>query len=83
LNDAKVSHRTQPKAPQWLLDILSDSDGKIVLHRFQIVVWTFVLGVMFVTSVVTQLTMPEFSSTLLATMGISSGTYLGFKFPEK
>jgi len=72
-----------PKRSWWLREILSDSDGNIVLHRFQIVVWTFVLGVMFVVSVVTELTMPEFSSTLLATMGISSGTYLGFKFPEK
>jgi hypothetical protein len=27
--------------------------------------------------------MPEFSTTLLGLMGISSGTYLGFKLPEK
>jgi hypothetical protein len=27
--------------------------------------------------------MPEFSTTLLALMGISSGTYLGFKIPER
>lgn len=72
-----------PKRSWWLREILSDSDGNIVLHRFQIVVWTIVLGIMFVVSVVTELTMPEFSSTLLATMGISAGTYLGFKFPEK
>ena len=86
LNDANLSPGTPPKVPKtswWLREILSDSDGKIALHRFQIVVWTFVLGVMFVTSVVTELTMPEFSPTLLATMGISAGTYLGFKFPEK
>lgn len=75
---------TKPRQKSWWLrDILSDSDGNIVLHRFQIVVWTIVLGIMFIVSVVNQLTMPEFSATLLATMGISSGTYLGFKFPEK
>lgn len=27
--------------------------------------------------------MPEFDGTLLALMGISSGTYLGFKIPER
>jgi hypothetical protein len=27
--------------------------------------------------------MPEFGATLLALMGISAGTYLGFKIPEK
>jgi len=27
--------------------------------------------------------MPEFDNTLLALMGISSGTYLGFKIPEQ
>ena len=27
--------------------------------------------------------MPEFSDTLLALMGISAGTYIGFKIPER
>jgi hypothetical protein len=27
--------------------------------------------------------MPEFSVTMLALMGISSGTYIGFKLPMK
>jgi len=86
LNDANVRLGQATKPPVtnfWLIEILSDSNGQIALHRFQIVVWTFVLGIMFLYSVITELTMPEFSSTLLATMGISSGTYLGFKFPEK
>jgi hypothetical protein len=64
-------------------DLVSDSNGTVGLHRFQIVVWTAVLGVIFMVSVLTKLNMPEFSATLLATMGISAGTYLGFKFPEK
>jgi hypothetical protein len=86
LNDAnaRLGQATKPPVTNfWLLEILSDSNGQIALHRFQIVVWTFVLGIMFLFSVITELTMPEFSATLLATMGISSGTYLGFKFPEK
>jgi hypothetical protein len=74
---------TPPTSRNWVLDILSESDGTIALHRFQIVVWTLVLGIMFLVSVFYELTMPEFSTTLLAAMGISAGTYLGFKFPEK
>ena len=63
-------------------DVLSDSDG-ISLHRFQIVVWTLVLGLIFCVSVYRELAMPAFSATLLALMGVSSGTYLGFKVPER
>ena len=53
------------------------------IQRFQMFVWTLILGIIFVVSVYKDLSMPEFSGTLLGLMGISSGTYLGFKFPEK
>ncbi len=66
----------------FLRDVLSDASG-YSFHRFQIFAWTIVLGIMFVSSVYNNLTMPEFSATLLGLMGISSGTYIGFKFPEK
>ena len=49
----------------------------------EIVVWTVVLGFVFVTEIYQSLAMPEFSATLLSLMGITSGTYLGFKFPEQ
>jgi len=42
-----------------------------------------VLGDIFGVSVYGNLAMPEFSSNLLGLMGISSGTYIGFKFPEQ
>ncbi|MEK6286935.1 MAG: hypothetical protein AABO57_14445 [Acidobacteriota bacterium] len=66
----------------FLRDILGDSSG-YSFHRFQIFAWTIVLGIIFVSSVYNGLTMPEFSTTLLGLMGISSGTYIGFKFPEQ
>ena len=66
----------------FLRDILCDSSG-YSFHRFQIFAWTIVLGVIFVSSVYNRFTMPEFSPTLLGLMGISSGTYIGFKFPEQ
>jgi len=66
----------------FVRDILSDGGG-YSFHRFQIFAWTLVLGIIFISSVYNNLTMPEFSATLLGLMGISSGTYIGFKFPEK
>lgn len=63
-------------------DLLSDSNG-ISLYRFQIAVWTLVIGFIFIINVYDNLSMPQFDNTLLALMGISSGTYLGFKIPEK
>jgi hypothetical protein len=66
----------------FFLDILQGSGG-VSLHRFQMLIWTVVLGVIFVASVWNNLAMPEFSATLLGLLGISAGTYLGFKIPEK
>lgn len=63
-------------------DLLTDKAG-ISFHRFQMLCWTLTLGVAFICSVVTNLEMPTFDTMLLALMGISSGTYLGFKVPEK
>jgi hypothetical protein len=65
----------------FLLDLLTDSGG-VSLYRFQMFIWTLVLGIIFVVSIYQKLDMPEFSATLLGLMGISSGTFLGAKFPE-
>ncbi len=65
----------------FLRDVLSDGEG-VSLYRFQLFVWTLVLGVIFIASVYDGLEMPQFNPTLLGLMGISSGTYLGFKVPE-
>lgn len=62
----------------FVSDMISDAKG-VSLHRMQMFVWTLVLGVIFVASVYKDLSMPEFSATLLGLMGISSGTYLGMK----
>jgi len=66
----------------FLQDILGDASG-YSFHRFQIFAWTIVLGIIFISSVYNSLSMPQFSATLLGLMGLSSGTYLGFKFPEQ
>ena len=84
--EAKIAQITGLLAPQdtqgFFHDILSDANG-ISFHRFQIAVWTVVLGFIFIAQVYNLLSMPDFPETLLALMGISGGTYLGFKFPEQ
>jgi hypothetical protein len=67
----------------FIRDLISDDHGIVALDRLQVVVWTLVLGGIFLSSVLAYLTMPEFSATMLALMGISSGTYIGFKLPMK
>jgi hypothetical protein len=64
-----------------IADLLQDGKGWS-LHRMQMVVWTLILAVLFVFDVARDLAMPQFGDTLLALMGISAGTYLGFKIPE-
>ena len=63
-------------------DILSDGTG-VSFHRLQMVVFTTVLGFVFLYTAWATLTMPDFSATLLTMQGITAGTYLGFKIPEK
>ena len=83
LNTEIIKHEKSLKATSqgFLKDVLTDATG-VSFHRFQIFVWTLVLGIIFIISVWTRLSMPEFGATLLALLGISAGTYLGFKIPE-
>jgi hypothetical protein len=68
------------RARQFFLDLLRER-STVDFHRFQMITWTLILGVVFVFGVVRQLAMPKFDPTLLILMGISNGTYLGFKRP--
>lgn len=69
----------QPKG--FWRDIINDGRGTS-FHRLQVVIWTLVLGAVFVGAVLQTISMPEFPETLLVLMGISNGTYLGFKAAE-
>jgi hypothetical protein len=66
---------------RFLTDILGDN-GAISFHRFQIAAWTLVLGIIFLKEVFTEIAMPDFNATLLGLMGVSAGTYVGFKIPD-
>jgi hypothetical protein len=86
LNVVTTQLAQQPDPPSesenWWRDLLSDENG-ISFHRLQIAVWTVVLVGAFVSAVWRTFAMPEFDNVTLGLLGISSGTYLGFKFPEK
>lgn len=66
----------------WFTDLTTDLNGSAV-HRLQVFFWTWMLGFVFVLGVYRDLAMPEFSTTLLTLLGISSAGYVGFKYPEK
>ena len=81
IDKSKGSEPENAPSRGFLNDMLNDAGG-VSFHRFQMFVWTLVLGVIFIASVYKNLSMPEFSATLLGLMGISSGTYVGFKSQE-
>lgn len=63
-------------------DILSDETGP-QLYRLQTVIWTFILGLIFVWHVVYNFRFVDFDTNLLILMGISQSLYLGFKARDK
>lgn len=72
---------TAPVSKGFWLDILNDGNGTS-FHRLQVVIWTAVLGIVFIVQVLHVISMPVFPDTLLVLMGISNGTYIGYKFKE-
>jgi hypothetical protein len=69
-------------ASSFFSSLLDDGDGAS-FHRFQIVAWTILLGIVFISKVVNELAQPTLDANLLTLMGISSGIYIGFKFQER
>jgi hypothetical protein len=72
-----------PDAPSggFWRDLVTNDSGAVALDRLQMVVWTVLLGGLYLHSVMVYVTMPDFSATLLSLMGVSSGAYIGFKLP--
>lgn len=82
---ANPTPTTAQSAGFWR-DIVSEGYGAtrtVAVHRLQMLAWTLILGMIFLWTVLTSFAFPDFDTNLLLLMGISSGTYLGFKFPEK
>jgi hypothetical protein len=70
-----------PPSGGFFKDVLSDSLGYSV-HRSQMFLWTIILGIIFVSDVITKQKMPQLDATLLGLMGISSTAYVGLKTIE-
>jgi len=81
---ALVDHNdgtSTPPASKGFWKDISGSSG-VQLHRIQIIAWTVVLAFVFIVRIFTKLSIPDFNPTLLGLLGLSAGTYVGFKFPE-
>ncbi len=62
-------------------DILSDENG-ICMHRFQSMVFNILFGVTFITNFWMKQQFPEFNSSELTLIGVSSGAFLALKMNE-
>ncbi|TAL85487.1 MAG: hypothetical protein EPN62_03495 [Candidimonas sp.] len=87
LNDLRLllqtyKNRTQPfETNGWFKDLTTDIGGA-ALHRLQAVVWTFIVGIIFIYQVYLTGAMPNLNENLLLLMGISNAGYVGFKANE-
>ena len=70
------------KSEGFFYDLNNDGTGPSV-HRYQMVLFTVILVVIFAVKTIAGLVMPDFDASLLALMGISNGTYVGFKLREQ
>ncbi|WP_425219050.1 hypothetical protein [Ralstonia solanacearum] len=79
---ADTQQTTSPAHVSFFWDLTTDKNGP-TLHRFQMLAMTVILGVVFIVNTVKRDALPlDFDGTTLGLLGISAGTYLGFKIPE-
>ncbi|HET9184040.1 MAG TPA: hypothetical protein VFP59_18075 [Candidatus Angelobacter sp.] len=81
---AMVDRTSSDGTPEQSHGFIRDLTGgaAVSLHRVQMMGWTLVLALIFIAQVLNTLSIPDFNPTLLGLMGLSAGTYVGFKFPE-
>jgi hypothetical protein len=82
-SDATISQQDIP-SKGFFTDIISDETG-VSVHRLQNVIWTIVVGGIYIAYVSTKLAIPDksvISTTMLGLMSISSAAYLGVKTTE-
>jgi hypothetical protein len=82
LRDAYEAAISDIKSCGFRSDVLSDVSGQTI-YRWQILVWTVTLGIIYVIRVNSDLQVPTLGTNLLLLMGISGSVYLGFKLPEQ
>jgi uncharacterized integral membrane protein len=70
-----------PSIPRFFRDLVSDESG-VAIHRLQMLIFTIIVGLMFVYQVLTTASMPALEPYTLAIIGISGATYVGLKSTE-
>jgi len=82
-SQARILRKSALVAPKsgFFRDLFSN-EGGAGLHRVQFGIWTLVLMIVFIYTVIQDVSLPDFDNTLLVLMGISSGAYAGMKIPE-
>ena len=89
-SNPKITRHQNSETEYFLLDILSDATG-VSVNRLQTVIFNFVFGLWFVTTVLYRLHDPAFSVDAimppienrdLILLGLSSGTYAALKATE-
>jgi len=83
IDNRKPPTALPPASNGLLRDMASDTLGDDTFYRWQMLVVTILLGLVFIIELVRNFVMTDFDMTMLGLMGISSGTYLGFKWPER
>lgn len=66
----------------FLRDIASDGADNIQIQRIQMILWTLILGGIFIWTVAAKLELPDFDAHLLALAGIVNGVYVALKTQE-
>lgn len=67
--------------PHFFNDLISDESG-VAIHRLQMLIFTVIVGLVFLHTVITTGTMPAVEPYTLTLIGISGATYIGFKAKE-
>ena len=76
------ANTTVAKTEGFARDIATSAAGA-ALHRLQFILWTLVLGAIFLATVWKTIAMPDFSPEMLGLMGLASGGYVTLKVPEQ
>jgi len=71
-NNESALDSLEGRSRGFFMDLISDHSG-VTMHRFQILGWTLVLGLVYIVQVIQTLTPPSFDTITLGLMGISAG----------
>ena len=81
IGDDNKNRHQNAESVGFLKDVISDESG-ISIHRYQNLIFTFIFGLILIVKVFETGRMPDFGTTELILMGLSSGAYLALKVKE-